>query len=250
MFAAPDAYVFAEVMDMVGQLTLVRGKGHRLVERGMLGPVAVLRGTVFEPDGLPAWRLARRIRRAERALVRMGVGRVVLGPDFPYAQRLTMLRLVDPLPMWRGVADVLGLGALAAQGIPPARGRVALSAPRLCPELTAAAERLCPQVRALVIDTPGGADYARFLQNRFGLPVSPPAAGADVTAAFGPGGGRWGHCLELYGQGHLGGLQMRLEGVELPDGCGDQVLALLWERGELNRERLCTQIIDIVGAKG
>ena len=47
-------------------------------------------------------------------------------------------------------------------------------------ELTAAAERLCPLVRGLVIDAPGGEDYARSLQARFGLPVTPPAAGADA----------------------------------------------------------------------
>ena len=229
---------------MVGQLVLAQSRGRQKVEQGTLGPLAVLRGTVFEPDGLSRRRLARRIRRVEQTLARLGVGRVVLGSDFPYGERLALLRPVDPLPFWRGTADVLALGALAAEGVPPSRGRVALSASRLCPELESAAERLCPQVRGLLIDAPGGEDYARYLQARFGLPVAPAAAGADVTAAFGPEGGRWGRCVELYGGGSLGGLSLRAEGADLPEDCADQVLALLWERGEVRREELRVRPVD------
>ena len=136
------------------------------------------------------------------------------------------------------MADLLALSALDARGVPYRRGRVALSAPRLCAEMENAAERLCPLVRGLLIDVPGGEDYARYLQAKFGLPVTPPAAGAEVTAAFGPGGGRWGRGLELYGQADLGGLTVTAEGVELPEDCRDQVLALLWERGALDRNGL------------
>ena len=223
---------------MVGQLSLVREKGRFRVEEVWLGPLGVLRATVFEPEGLAPWRLRRRLRRAERALIRAGVGRVVLGSDFPYGVRLTLLRPVDPVFLWRGMADVLALGALDVAGVPRRRGRVALSAPRLCPELEGAAERLCSQVRGLLIDAPGGEEYARYLQAKFGLPVMPPAAGADVTAAFGPGGGRWGRCLELYGAVDLGGLTVGAAGLELPEDCADQVLALLWEQGLVKREGL------------
>ena len=137
----------------------------------------------------------------------------------------------------------LALGALAAEGVSPRRGRVALSAPRLCPELERAAERLCPQVRGLLIDAPGGGEYARYLQARFGLPVTPPAAGADVTAAFGPEGGRWGRSVELYEGGTLNGLVLAAEGIELPPDCAAQVLALLWERGEVGREELGVRLV-------
>lgn len=223
---------------MVGRLVLAGGKGRfRLVE-DRLGPLEAVRAAVYAPEGLAPWRLWRRLRRAERALVRAGAGRVVLGADFPYRDRLALLRPVDVLPMRRGCADVLALGALAAEGVPPRRGRVALSAPRMCPELERAAERLCPQVRGLLIDAPGGGEYARYLQARFGLPVTPPAAGADVTAAFGPGGGRWGRCLELHGAVDLGGLTVGAAGLELPEDCADQVLALLWEQGLVKREGL------------
>jgi len=226
-------------MDMVGQLTLAREKGRFRVEKAELGPLKVLRGTVFEPEGLAPRRLQRRLRRAERALARMGVGRVVLGDGFPYGNRLDLLDRVDVLPLRRGCADVLALAALELEGVPARRGTVALSAPRLCGELESAAERLCPQVRGLLIDAPGGMDYARHLQARSGLPVTPAAAGADVTVAFGPGGGRWGRRLELYQGGVPGGLALGAEGLELPEGCAEQVLALLWEQGAVKRETLC-----------
>jgi len=224
------------VIDMVGQLVLIREKGRFRLEEGLLGPLPVLRAAVYEPDGLASWRLVRRLRRAERTLARAGVGRVVMGGGFPYRDRLTLLRPVDTLSLRRGCADVLALGALELEGIVPARGRVALSGPRLCSELEGAAERLCPRVRGLLIDIPGGEDYARYLQARFGLPVSPPAAGADVTAAFGPGGRRWGRSVELYEGGTMSGLILGLEGTGLPADCAEQVLALLWERGEVRRE--------------
>ncbi len=229
---------------MVGQLVCVREKGRCRGEPVELGPLTALRWTVYAPEGLAPWRLRRRLRKAERALVRAGAGRVILGPDFPWADRLTLLRPVDPLPMLRACADVLALGALEVEGVSPRRGCVALSAPRLCRSLEGAAERLCPLVRGLVIDAPGGEDYARYLQARFGLPVTPPAAGADVTAAFGPGGGRWGRTVELYEGGSLGGLELRAEGVDLPADCAGQVLALLWERGEVHREELRIRLVD------
>ena len=234
-------------MDMVGELVCQRGRGRGRPERVRLGPLEAVRWTVYAPEGLPEWRLERRLRRAERGLTAAHVGRVVLRAGFPYGDRLGRLRPVDPLPFWRETADLLALGALDACGVPYSRGRVALSAPRLCAGLEDAAERLCPLVRGLLIDAPGGEDYARYLQAKFGLPVTPPAAGAEVTVAFGPGGGRWGRRLELHGQADLGGLTVTAEEVELPGDCRDQVLALLWERGELKRERLVVRAKILTG---
>ncbi len=227
-----------EVVDMVGRLVLARERGRSRLEEDRLGPLAVVRAVVYAPEGLSPWRLRRRLRRAERMLARAGAGRVILDGDFPWRERLTLVRPVDPLPFWRGCADVLALGALAAEGVPPGRGRVALSAPRLCGELERAAERLCPQVRGLLIDAPSGEDYARYLQAKCGLPVTPRPAGAHATVAFGPDGGRWGRRVELYEGGGLGGLALTAQGVELPPDCADQVLALLWERGEVGRDTL------------
>ena len=181
----------------------------------------------------------------ERALARAGVGRVILPQDFPWKDKLQVLRPVDVFPFWRGAADVLALGALDAENIPRNRGTAALSAPRLCPELEGAAQRLCPQVRGLLIDAPGGLDFARYLQARYGLPVTPPSAGADVTVAFGEGGGRWGRSVELYPGGAWGGLSLDAPGLELPENCAGQVLALLWEQGEVRREDLAVTAAGI-----
>lgn len=225
---------------MIGQIEYVRGKGRGKPGFAEAGGLAILRCTLYEPPGLPRWRLERRLRKIERALVRAGARRVLLPEGFPYRDLLRELRPVDPLPFWRAIADLLALRALERAGIRSERGRVALSAPRLCPELRQTAERLCTQVRGLVIDVPGvGADYARWLHLRFGLPVTPASAGANVTIAFGPGGRRWGTVLELYGQRpDLAGATVNIPGAELPGDCKGQVLALLWEQGTLDRTTL------------
>ena len=144
---------------MVGELACLRERGRGKPEPVMLGPLAAVRWTVYAPYGLADWRLERRLRRAERGLARMGVGRVVLPGDFPFRDRLRLLRPVDTLPLWRGLADVLALGALDALGVPYRRGRVALSAPRLCGELMGAA---CPSNHYF---SPGGT----ALPSRFSL---------------------------------------------------------------------------------
>ena len=231
-------HIKIRVMDMVGELACLREKGRGRPEPVRLGPLEAVRWTVYAPEGLSERRLERRLRRAERELCAAHVGRVVLRGGFPYGDRLERLRPVDPLPLWRETADLLALGLLDVRGVAYRRGTVALSAPRMCAELERAARRLCPLVRGLLIDVPGGEDYARYLQAKFGLPVTPPAAGAEVTVAFGPGGGRWGRSLELYGQADLGGLTVTAEGLELAEDCRDQVLALLWEQGEVKREQL------------
>ena len=230
---------------MVGLLTWEPTKGRGHLEMVELGPLKALGWTMYAPPGLSERRLERRLRRGERALARAGVGRVILPQDFPWEDKLQVLRPVDVFPFWRGAADVLALGALDAENIPRNRGTAALSAPRLCPELEGAAQRLCPQVRGLLIDAPGGLDFAQYLQARYGLPVTPPSAGADVTVAFGEGGGRWGRSVELYPGGAWGGLSLEAPELELPENCAGQVLALLWEQGEVRREDLAVTAAGI-----
>lgn len=226
---------------MVGWIVHCLEKGRGKVKPVQFGPLLLLQTTFYERPNLSYKGVARRLRRTERTLLRAGVGRVVLPQTFPYLELLQHLRPVDPIPFWRGTADVLALGALKRAGIPPDRGLVALSAPRLCPELREAAQRLCPYMRGLLIDVPGhGEDYARWLHDQFGLPISPPVLKADVTVAFGPGGGRWGQVLELYGpQPNLAGLTITAPELDLPADCAPQLLTLLWEQGWLTYRKLC-----------
>lgn len=225
---------------MVAQLVYLRERGRGRLQPGTMAGLPVLRAALYDPPGLARWRLEGRLRRLEGRLVRAGAGRAALPEGFPYAGLLQSLRPVDPMPFWRALADRLVLAALERAGLDPRRSRVALSAPRLCSELRQAAERLRPHVRGLLIDVPElGADYARWLHLRYGLPVTPPSAGAAATAAFGPGGGRWGTVLELYGQRpELAGLRVSAPGLELPAGYEGPALALLWEQGALDREGL------------
>lgn len=227
----------------MGQVVCVREKGTGRLSVRQVGPVRLLTAEVWIPEGLSPRRLARRVARAERALLRQGVGRVVLSAGFPYGGLLQALRPVETLSLYRGLADLLALGSLRRQGVPLERGRVALAGPRLCPELRETARRLCPQVRELLIDVPEeGESYAQHLRAQYGLPMTPGSAPADVAVAFGPGGRARPHTLALYGETpELDGLELSVPGLELPEDCGKQLLALLWESGELKREAVAVR---------
>lgn len=224
---------------MLGRIEYVRGPGRVELEAERLAGLPLLRGVLREEEGLARWRLRRRVRKLRRMLERRGVRRLVVPEGFPYAAQLEDFGRVEPLPFYRSVLDVLALGGLRLDGIAPERAVVALSASRLCPELEAAARRLCPQVRGLLIDVPGeGQRFAAWLHRRYGLPVSP-RAGADITVALSPGGGRWGRAVELSEERtELGGLALAAPGLELPPECEQQLLAALWERGLLERGAL------------
>jgi hypothetical protein len=228
-----------EVMGMLGIVQWERSKGRRAPEQAVFGPLEAIVVTLSAPPGLPDWRLRRRVRRLAGTLSRLGVRRLIAPEDLPHPELLSGFDWVDPVPFYRGMADALALGCIMCKGKEPVRETVALTGPRLCPELMAAAERLCPQVRGVSIQVPGeGADYAGWLHRRYGLPVTPPE-GAAVTAAFGPGGDRWGLELPLYEGGGLPeGMELWLEGLELPQWCAPELLTVLWERGALPRERL------------
>lgn len=225
---------------MIGRIQYIREKGRGEISLAYVGPLTVMTAELRHPERMSAKGLARRLKRLERTLCRRGIGRVILPRGFPYTDQLERLRPVETLPFYRAVADVLALGLLDSRGIAPERGRVALAAPWLCPELRNAAERLCPQVRELVIHVPEeGEDYARQLHARYGLPVTPRSAQADVTVAFGPVEGMEGRALALYGKTpDLGGLELTAQGLELPTDCTQPFLALLWEAGALERGAL------------
>ena len=236
---------------MVGVIDYRRQRGRGGVEVEYLGPLALATAPLFAPPGLSPRRLARRAARIERALTRMGVGRVVFPRDFPHRELFPRLRPVDPVAVYRGAAEVLVLAGLERLGVEPRRSRVALAGPWLCPELRQAAWRLAPQVRTLLIRVPGeeGAAFARQLHREWGLPAAPPSGGAEVEAAFGPGAaGESRLSLALYGeQPRLAGLELRVRGMELPEPWAPGLLCLLWEQGAVRREELYA---GAAGARG
>lgn len=228
---------------MLGKVSYAGRPGRAGAAVESVGRLSILSVTLFEPEGLPRWRLRRRIRHVIKILREGNVRRVIFPAGFPYQKEFAEFGQIEPLPFYRGIADLLVLGCLDGKGLDPARETAALSAPRLCPELMAAAERLCPRLKGLTIDVPGeGERYAAWLHRRYGLPVGPPGRAA-VTVAFGPGGGRWGTVLSLHeGALSLAGLEVTAPEWELPPDCADRLLAAMWERGYLEREQLRVDI--------
>ncbi len=221
---------------MVGRIIIREEKGRGRIQVEYLAGLSLMTGVLYLPPGLSQRRAGRRLARLERQLRGVGVGRVVVPEGF---SGLTRLRPVDTFPFYRAVADVLVLEGLRLDGVAPKQGAVTLHGPWLCPELRRAAQRLCPLVRTLRIQVPGeGEDYARWLHQQYGLPVSPPEGPADVTASFGPGERGQGRVLCLYGQPELGGLRLAAQGRALPQAWDQQLLALLWEQGAVRREEL------------
>lgn len=231
--------LYGEVSAMLGRLEVVEDTGKVELLPELLGGLPLLRGVLRVNGSVSQWRVRRRVRKLKRLLEGRGVRRLVVPEGSSWGELFGDFGRVEPLPFYRAAMDMLALGSLAAQGVAPERGVVALSAPRLSSEVTAAAERLCPQVRGLLIDVPGdGARFAGWLHREYGLPVAPPA-GADVTVALAPGGGRWGQVVELSEERvDLGGLTLRAPELELPCGCEAQLLAALWEAGLLERGSL------------
>lgn len=222
---------------MVGMVRYRREKGRGEAETERFWGLTFLTATLYEPEGLRPGPLERRLEKMERAFRKADVSRVILPAGFPYGERLRWVQPVETLTFYRSMADLLVLESLNRRGIEPARGRVALAGPRLCPELRQAAHRLCPAVREIRIDVPGGEGetFARQLQREWGLPVTPRSEPADVTVSFGPGAGEADLCL--WGeQPVLDGLHLRAEGLDLPAELEQPVLALIWEQGGLRRE--------------
>ena len=223
---------------MLGRVAWDSRPGRTELGLERLGGMTLARATVHVPPGLGRFRFRARLRRARRFFEQNGVRRLIL-PESGENSWFSGFGRVDALPFYRAVADLLALGALETAGLRPEQASVALSGPRLCPELRAAAERLYPQVRGLVINVPGeGAAYAAWLHRRYGLPVCPPER-ADVTVAFGPGGVHRGVALDLYEEGrNLAGMTVTAPELALPGECEEQLLAALWEQGGLKREKL------------
>ena len=223
---------------MTGRVIFSREKGRTPPRVERLCGLSVMAVTIHAPEGLRRRVLEHRLERAERVLLGASVNRVIFPPDFPYGERFHRFRTVEPMELYRAVADVLTLGWLELHGIEPRYARVTLAGTRLSPELEYAARRLCSAVRGICIDVPGeeGAFFAARLQQTCGVPVTPRGTPSDLRVEFAPTGGGE---LRLWGErAWLDGLCLRAEGVEPPPELAECVLTLLWEQGKLPRHRL------------
>ena len=223
---------------MLGRVVLLPTPGKVRTEPEVVAGLPLLRADLCLPENISERRLRRQLGRLRRILLRQGVRRVVFPDDFPYINMLPNLIPVEPLPLYRAAAHLLLLADLWRKGIPPARAAVRLSAPALCPELSAAAERLCPAVRRLIIDAPGGGELAARLYRSYGMPITPDGP-ADACAAFGPVKAESPGALRLYGTApELRGLALAAPELTLPEDCAQNLLAALWACGRVELERL------------
>lgn len=235
----------------MGRVKFLREKGRSNTEIQRLHGLTFLTVAFYEREGLSPRAVERRLRQLERTFQRGGVSRVILPPEFPYACRLRAIKPVDTLGFYRGAADLLVLGLLEKRQINPAVARVALTGPRLCPELKEAARHLYRNVRELRIDVPGedGALFSQLLQRNWGIPVIPRTMPVDVTVSFGPSEKRAD--LSLWGElPDLGGQRLTAAGLDLPAELEQPVLALLWEQGRVKREQLQVGIAPQTLANG
>ena len=199
---------------------------------GQLYGLPVLRAEV-NPSGF--WG-PRRLTRAGRGLRRSGVLRVLAPGGWLSALERFGLRPVDPEPFVRAQSVPLVLAALERQGLPPSRTIVALRGGRADRDMVRTAEELCAHVRSLVIDAPrGGAELARHLRRKYGMPILPKGEQGQAALAFQPGT----PCpeevvLELFSPTpRLAGLLLTAPGLEEGDRDRLPLLTALWEGGKL-----------------
>lgn len=184
----------------------------------------------------------QRVRRAARLLARQGVRRVLVPLEFDHWQMLERRGLagMDPLPLYRTMADQLVLAELERRGVPEQRACVALRGEYADADLTRTARLLCPKVRALIIQADrGGERLARELYLEFGA-VVPPCVEADAAVRF--GGERQPGELVLCGKPELCGLELSVPELELPEGLEAlPLLTALWQTGRLKPQ--CFRVI-------
>lgn len=206
------------------------------LERGQVLGLPVLQARL-DPGG--RWG-GRRLDRAARLLVRQGVRRVLPLRGFDNWKVLERRGIlpIEPLPLYRAMAEDLALAVLHQTGKAPEQAGIALRGERVDGDLARAARVLCPRVRTLIIQVPrGGEQLARELYWEFGAAVSPEGE-ADAAVRF--SGQRQEGELVLCGPApELLGLKVNAHGLALPDELEPlPVLTALWQAGRLEREQL------------
>ena len=201
--------------------------GKRKAEPGNILGLPVL--WVSVPAG-GCWEKGRLVR-AERLLIRRGVRRLL--PVVDVLGWRVSIPQVDPLPLYRAMADQLVLEALKRRGVEPFCAAVALAGEQVDGDLARTARLLCPRVHTLRLEVGRGGDrLARELYQKFGAAVSV-GGRADVRGRFsGPvKGDEWvlchrSKCLEMTVEAPGLCLPEQLEPVPL--------LTALWQAGRIN----------------
>lgn len=181
----------------------------------------------------------QRLGRAGRWLERQGVRRVLVPKSFDKWDVITRRGLagVDPLPLYRTMAERFVLVELERRGVEAHRACVVLRGERIDADLARTARLLCPRVRSVVIQVEWGGDrLARELYWEFGAVAAKSEVG-DVEVRF--GGERQEGELVLCGQPELLGLELEVAGLTLPEELEPlPLLACLWQTGRLKMEKL------------
>lgn len=219
---------------MLGVLCWSEERGVRL-ERAQLLGLPVLRASLA-PDG--RWE-KHRLGRAARRLERQGVRRVLVPRGFDQWEILERHGLtgVDPLFLYRTMADQLVLAELDRRGVGTYKACVALRGECVDGDLVRAAYLLCPRVRTLLIQVEwGGEKLTRDLYREFGA-GEPSCTQADVAVRF-SGKGQGGE-LVLCGKPELQGMELEVPGLTVPEETEPlPMLTALWQAGVLNIQQL------------
>lgn len=211
---------------------LCPGRGRMSAERRELFGVPTLWVTV--PAG-GIWE-GHRATRAERLLKRHGVRKLL--PMRGASTWNISIPAVDPLPLYRTMADRLILWELSRNGIEPERGTVALAGERVDGDLARTAHLLCPRVHTLLLEVEcGGELLAMELYRKFGAAVNTTGRAA-VCARF-SGAGQGGE-LVLCGRPELRDLQVEVPGLSLPEQLEPiPLLTALWQAGRVDVKDFC-----------
>lgn len=210
---------------------LCPGQGKLQVERvDILGLPALW---VRVPTG-GYWQM-RRLARAERLLTRQGVRHLLPLRDVPDWN--VSVPVVDPLPLYRTMADQLVLEVLKRRGVERHRAAVVLAGERVDGDLARAACLLCPRIHTLLLEVErGGERLARELYREFGAAVSV-GGQADVRVRF--SGSKQPGELVLCHRPDLLGMRMEAPGLCLPEQLEPMpLMTALWQSGRLERNEI------------
>ena len=203
-------------------------------------------------------------RRLAAAMARGGVRQAVFPREFPFAQAFWKRGVlpVDTLPLYQALAGRAVKEALGELGLSPAETTVAVTAERLTGGVEELVTELCMMVRYVLLQIPrGGEDLCRRLKGEYGVsvrlrPGRRQLEEADVLVELAPPPEmtfRGSLALPLYDGERVverSGVRLSLPPAmaQVAPGCReDQLLAVLYRCGVLQKYQIPLKIVDIPG---